>query len=79
MKVFVAGRIARKLFQHAHASIGFQDVYKRQEDGGVTVAIDTELTEALIEEGFLRELVSKFQTMRKEAGFHVEDHIRACL
>ena len=43
----------------------------------MTVAIDTELTEALIEEGFVRELVSKFQTMRKEAGFHVEDHIRA--
>ena len=53
------------------------DRYFTVEDGGVTVAIDTELTEALIEEGFVRELVSKFQTMRKEAGFHVEDHIRA--
>ena len=53
------------------------DWYFTVEDGGVTVAIDTELTEALIEEGFVRELVSKFQTMRKEAGFHVEDHIRA--
>ncbi|MFQ7003771.1 MAG: DUF5915 domain-containing protein [Ruthenibacterium lactatiformans] len=52
------------------------DRYFTVEDGGVTVAIDTELTEALIEEGFVRELVSKFQTMRKEAGFHVEDHIR---
>ena len=51
------------------------DRYFTVEDGGVTVAIDTELTEALIEEGFVRELVSKFQT--KEAGFHVEDHIRA--
>ena len=53
------------------------DRYFTVEDGGVTVAIDTELTEALIEEGFVRELVSKFQTMRKEAGFYVEDHIRA--
>lgn len=53
------------------------DRYFTVEDGGVTVAIDTELTEALIEEGFVRELVSKFQTMRKEAGFHVEGHIRA--
>ncbi len=51
--------------------------YYTVEDGGVTVAIDTLLTEALIEEGFVRELVSKFQTMRKEAGFEVEDHIRA--
>ena len=47
------------------------------EEGGVTVAIDTLLTPELIEEGFVRELVSKFQTMRKEAGFEVEDHIRA--
>ena len=44
---------------------------------GVTVAIDTQLTPVLMEEGFVRELVSKFQTMRKEAGFEVEDHIRA--
>ncbi|MFT3951862.1 MAG: isoleucine--tRNA ligase [Oscillospiraceae bacterium] len=46
-------------------------------DRGVTVAIDTTLTPALIEEGFVRELVSKLQTMRKEAGFEVTDHIRA--
>ena len=45
------------------------------EDGSVTVAIDTELTPELVEEGFVRELVSKLQTMRKEAGFNVEDHI----
>ena len=44
-------------------------------DRGITVAIDTELTEDLIEEGFIRELVSKIQTMRKEAGFEVMDHI----
>ncbi|HJC73012.1 MAG TPA: isoleucine--tRNA ligase [Candidatus Ruthenibacterium merdavium] len=51
--------------------------YFSVEDGGVTVAIDTELTQELIEEGFVRELVSKIQTMRKEAGFEVEDHIIA--
>ena len=45
------------------------------EDGDVTVAIDTELTPQLIEEGFVREIVSKLQTMRKEADFNVEDHI----
>ena len=49
--------------------------YFSVEDGGVTVAIDTRLTDELIEEGFVREIVSKIQTMRKEAGFNVEDHI----
>ncbi len=44
-------------------------------DRGVTVAIDTTLTPELIEEGFARELVSKLQTMRKEADFNVTDHI----
>ncbi len=44
-------------------------------DRGITVTIDTTLTEELIEEGFVRELISKIQTMRKEAGFNVTDHI----
>ena len=44
-------------------------------DNGVTVALDTVLTDELIEEGFVREIVSKIQTMRKEAGFEVMDHI----
>ncbi|MBP3382113.1 MAG: hypothetical protein J6L00_05640, partial [Clostridia bacterium] len=42
---------------------------------GVTVVLDTTLTPALIEEGFVREIISKLQTMRKEAGFEVTDHI----
>ena len=50
--------------------------YYSLEDNGVTVAIDTLLTDELIEEGFVREIVSKIQTMRKEADFNVEDHIR---
>ena len=37
--------------------------------------LDIELNEALIEEGFVRELISKVQTMRKDAGFEVTDHI----
>ena len=45
-------------------------------DRDITVAIDTILTPALIEEGFMREIISKVQTMRKEAGFEVTDHIR---
>ena len=44
-------------------------------DKGVTVALDTNLTPELIEEGFVREIVSKIQTMRKEAGFEVMDRI----
>ena len=48
-------------------------------DRGVTVALDTNLTTELIEEGFVRELVSKLQTMRKEAGFNVTDHIAITL
>ena len=46
------------------------------EDRGVTVVLDTNLTEELITEGFVRELISKIQTMRKEADFNVTDHIR---
>ena len=48
-------------------------------DKGITVALDTALTPELIEEGFVRELVSKIQTMRKEAGFNVMDHINVTL
>ena len=44
-------------------------------DFGVTVAIDTTLTEELITEGFVREIISKVQTMRKDAGFEVMDRI----
>ena len=44
-----------------------------------TVAIDTTLTKELIEEGLVRELVSKIQTMRKEAGFNVTDHINVTI
>ena len=46
-----------------------------ESDGGMTVVIDTNLTPALIEKGFVRELISKLQTMRKEAGFDVVDRI----
>src|SRR5665647_935007 len=46
-----------------------------ESDRGVTVVIDTNLTPDLIEEGFVREIISKVQTMRKEAGFEVQDHI----
>jgi isoleucyl-tRNA synthetase len=50
--------------------------YVSDSDHGVTVVLDTKLTEELIEEGFVREIISKLQTMRKEADFEVMDHIR---
>lgn len=43
--------------------------------GGITVVLDTNLSEELVEEGFVYEVISKIQTMRKEAGFEVMDHI----
>ena len=50
--------------------------YVSQNDGGFTVVLDTNLTDELIEEGTVREIVSKVQTMRKENGFEVTDHIK---
>ena len=49
--------------------------YTSVSDRGVTVVLDTALTQELIREGFVREIISKLQTMRKEAGFNVTDHI----
>ena len=50
--------------------------YVTESEGETAVVLDTNLTPELIEEGFVRELVSKIQTMRKEAGFEVMDKIR---
>ena len=52
-----------------------QEGYVTEGDNEVTVVLDTNLTQELIEEGFVRELISKIQTMRKEAGFEVMDKI----
>ena len=49
--------------------------YVTEADKEVTVVLDTNLTPELLEEGFVREIISKVQTMRKEAGFEVMDHI----
>ncbi|RHT82531.1 isoleucine--tRNA ligase [Clostridiaceae bacterium AM27-36LB] len=49
--------------------------YVTEEDSTVTVVLDTNLSDELIEEGFVREIISKIQTMRKEAGFEVMDKI----
>ena len=49
--------------------------YVSESDYGITVVLDTNLTPELLEEGFVREIISKIQTMRKEAGFEVTDKI----
>ena len=50
--------------------------YVSQNDNNITVVLDTNLTEELLEEGFVREIISKIQTMRKEADFEVTDKIK---
>ncbi len=62
---------AEELLIDAAQKEGFTSV----SDRGLTVALDITLTEDLIEEGFVREIISKLQSMRKDAGFVVTDHI----
>ena len=52
------------------------DGFESGSDYGITVVLDTNLSEELIEEGFVREIISKIQTMRKDSGFEVMDHIK---
>ena len=49
--------------------------YVSEDDNGITVVLDTNLSGELLEEGFVREIISKVQTMRKEADFEVMDKI----
>jgi len=53
--------------------------YVSETDNHMTVVLDTNLSEELLEEGFVYEVISKIQTMRKDAGFEVMDHIRAAI
>ena len=53
--------------------------YATEADNSITVVLDTNLTEELIEEGFVFEVISKIQTMRKEADFEVMDHIKVAV
>lgn len=56
-------------------SVVNKEGFSTESDGETTVVLDTALTDELIREGVERELVSKIQTMRKDAGFEVTDHI----
>ncbi|MCR5666597.1 MAG: isoleucine--tRNA ligase [Eubacterium sp.] len=53
-----------------------QEGYKTEGDNEITVVLKTELTQELLEEGFVREVISKIQNMRKDSGFEVMDHIK---
>ena len=63
--------VAEELLIETGEVVGYQTV----EDRGITVVLDIRLDEALIEEGFVREIISKVQSMRKEADFNVMDNI----
>ena len=78
------GVLVLKLADGEEASLTVDDLlietaqtegYMPLEDRGITVVLDTKLTPELIEEGFVREIISKIQSMRKEADFDVTDHI----
>ncbi|MBR3624111.1 MAG: isoleucine--tRNA ligase [Selenomonadaceae bacterium] len=62
--------------EEVEIEVAEREGYLSQQDGAVTVALETKLTPELIEEGFLREVISKLQTMRKDSGFEVTDHIK---
>ncbi len=57
-------------------SVSQKEGYAVEADKGYTVVLNTQLTPQLIEEGFVREIISKIQTMRKDAGFEVMDKIK---
>ena len=88
MDVFARGEQLRLMVEDTEVVLSQSDVLstKTQKPGFIsegnadyTVVIDTNLTEELVREGLVRELVSKVQTMRKDAGFEVTDRIRIYL
>ena len=80
-----AGNPLKFNFDNTDVTLGEEDLliemsnkegFVEQSEGDITAVLDTNLTEALLEEGYVRELISKIQTMRKEAGFEVMDKIK---
>ena len=79
-----AGKVERIKIDGQNVDLTIDDIlitavsqpdYKAQSVLGLTVILDTMLTDELVAEGNMREIVSKLQSMRKEAGYEVEDHI----
>ncbi len=76
LKLDVNGQEVALLEEDLLIEMSQMEGYVSENDNGITVVLDTNLTEELLEEGFVRELISKIQTMRKEAGFEVTDKIK---
>ena len=75
--VFMAGDMEVSLTKEdLLISMSQKEGYVSEADHNITVVLDTNLSEELLEEGFVYEVISKIQTMRKEADFEVMDHIR---
>ena len=79
MKLHVDGEEIVLLESDLLIDMAQMEGYVSENDNDITVVLDTNLTPELIEEGFVREIISKIQTMRKEAGFEVMDKIRVSL
>ena len=75
LKLTIDGEIIELTKEDVLISTAQKDGFVAQSANGFTVVIDTNLSEELLEEGFVREIISKIQTMRKEADFEVQDHI----
>jgi isoleucyl-tRNA synthetase len=74
--VAVDGQEIELLPDEAEVRIHSKEGYSVAEEGGLVVAVSTELSDALVREGLAREVVRRGQTQRKDAGFRIEDHIR---
>jgi isoleucyl-tRNA synthetase len=75
VKFAVEGQEIELLAEDVLIEVTQKPGFVSETDRNITVVLDINLTEELIEEGFVREIISKIQTMRKEAGFEVQDHI----
>jgi hypothetical protein len=85
MATLNAGEMVKLTVEGTDVEFGMEDVlvetlqkdgFVSDSDGIYTVVLDTNLTEELIEEGFVREILSKIQTMRKDSDFEVQDNIK---
>ncbi|MDD3667006.1 MAG: isoleucine--tRNA ligase, partial [Bacteroidales bacterium] len=76
LKLDINGQAVELLKEDLLIDMAQTEGYVSENDNGITVVLDTNLSEALLEEGFIRELISKIQTMRKEADFEVMDKIQ---
>lgn len=76
LKLTVAGQTVTLFREDLLIESAQMEGYVSENEGAVTVVLDTHLSEELLEEGFVREIISKIQTMRKEAAFEVTDKIQ---